>query len=738
MQQLVEVAPVPAVPAHDLLTYGVPDGMTPIEPGMRVRMPLGRQTRTGVVAGFAATPPPGQLRSILNVLDPDPFLPPDLLELCRWAARYYLVTLAEVIATIVPAVVPAPVSERVVRLVRTLDATEEATLERRAPARARAYRLLAGAPGGALGTAAARAAGLHPTHVRGLVAAGLAEVVSREAAPLPSSPGASPGPPPLTSAQQTAVAALRDAVDHGVHGSFLLHGITGSGKTEVFLAAAEHTLAAGRNILVLVPEIALTHQIVERVRERFGAVVAVLHSGLAPRERWSEWRRVRRGEARVVVGARSAVFAPVARLGLLVVDEEHDASYKQEDGLRYNARDLAVVRARLAHAVAVLASATPSAESYWAAREGRHVLLELPERPTAHPLPVVEVVDLRTHPHDRGGPRLLSEPLRRALEDNLERRGQTLVFLNRRGFATYLQCPACGAAPSCPQCSVTLTWHRAQGALVCHHCHHHRRPPAACPDCGAAVLEALGVGTEQIEATLRACYPLAAVDRLDRDAAQRMGAQRRILREWRAGTTDILVGTQMVSKGHDVPGVTLVVVLLADLSLNVPDFRAAERTLQVLVQVAGRAGRGAAPGRVVVQTLRPGHPSIVAATTHDHVGFMAGELDRRRALGYPPFARLVNVRIDGRDAVRVERVARELAGVLRARAAELGLGDRAVLGAAPAPLTRVRGRHRWQVLLRAADVPALRALARFARARQAAARAEHVRIAIDVDPYSML
>jgi primosomal protein N' (replication factor Y) len=738
MQRLVEVAPVPAVPAHDLLTYGVPDGMSPVEPGMRVRMPLGRQTRTGVVAGFAAAPPPGRLRSILNVLDPDPFLPPDLLELCRWTARYYLVTLAEVIGTIVPAVLPPPPAERFVALIRTLDPEEEAVLARRAPARARAYRVLAAAPGRTLAAAAARAAGLDPAHVRALVGAGLAEVVNREPASAPPPPEEPAARPVLTPAQRTAVAALHDAVDRGAHGSFLLHGVTGSGKTEVFLAAAEHTLAAGRNVVVLVPEIALTHQIVERVRERFGGAVAVLHSGLGPRERWSEWRRVRRGEARVVVGARSAVFAPVARLGLVVVDEEHDAAYKQEEGLRYNARDLAVVRARLANAVVVLASATPSAESHWAAHEGRHVLLRLPDRPTAHPLPAVEVVDLRGHRPDPSGPRLLSEPLRLALADNLERRGQTLVFLNRRGFATYLQCPACGAAASCPQCSVTLTWHRARGALVCHHCHHHRRPPAACPECGATGLEAFGVGTEQIEATLRACYPLAAVDRLDRDAAQRMGAQRRILREWRAGATDILVGTQMVSKGHDVPGVTLVVVLLADLSLNVPDFRAAERTLQLLVQVAGRAGRGATPGRVVVQTLRPAHPSIVAAATHDHAGFMAGELERRRALGYPPFARLVNVRIDGRDPVRVERVARELAAVVRARAAQLGLDDRAVLGAAPAPLTRVRGRHRWQVLLRAADVPALRALARLARAQQAAARAAHVRVAIDVDPYSML
>jgi len=371
------------------------------------------------------------------------------------------------------------------------------------------------------------------------------------------------------------------------------------------------------------------------------------------------------------------------------VDEEHDAAYKQEEGLRYNARDLAVVRARLAGAVVVLASATPSAESYRAALDGRHRLLGLPERPTAHSLPAVDVVDLRGLTDDRKGPRLVSEELRRALEANLAAGGQTLVFLNRRGFAVYLQCAGCGAALDCPLCSVTLAWHRAARALVCHHCRHTRRPPAACPACGTGTLEAFGVGTEQIEAALRACYPLAVVDRLDRDAAQRLGAQRRILRDWRAGATDILVGTQMVSKGHDVPGVTLVAVLLADLSLNVPDFRAAERTFQLLVQVAGRAGRGDAPGRVVLQTFRPEHPSVAAAAHHDYAGFMARELDRRRTLGYPPFARLVNLRLDGHDGAAVERA--EVADVV-ARIGERGHRQRSGRSSRPAPPQRQRQR----------------------------------------------
>jgi primosomal protein N' (replication factor Y) len=540
----------------------------------------------------------------------------------------------------------------------------------------------------------------------------------------------------LTEEQRAAAAAIAAAVRAASHRSFLLHGVTGSGKTEVFLAAAEETLAADRDVLVLVPEIALTHQVVSRVRGRFGDLVAVLHSGLGPRERWDEWRRIRSRAARVVVGARSAVFAPLDRLGLVVVDEEHDAAYKQEEGIRYNARDLAVVRARLAGAVAVLASATPSAESYHAASDGRHQLLVLTSRPTPQPLPVVDVVDLRAAERPRGGEALLSPAVRTALEDNLRARGQTLVFLNRRGFATWLQCPACGATASCPHCSVTLTWHRGASALACHHCHYHRPPPAACEQCKGPALEAFGVGTEQIESMLQACFPDAAVDRMDRDAAQRPGAQRRILRDWHAGDTDILVGTQMVSKGHDVPGVTLVIVLLADLSLNLPDFRAGERTFQQLVQVAGRAGRGDVAGRVLVQTLRPEHPSLAAAAHHDYAGFMAGELERRRALSYPPFARLVLLRLDAEDEGAVERAAERLAERLRAHAATLDAGERAVLGPAAPPVARVRNRHRRQILLRSAVVPAVRALARAARAAEAGLRREGVRLIVDVDPYS--
>jgi primosomal protein N' (replication factor Y) len=736
MHGLVEIAPLPPVPRHDLLTYQVPTALQErIQIGMRVRVPLGRATRTGVVAGFTANAPAGDLRAVLDLLDAHPFVPADLIELCRWTSRYYLASLAEVLATIVPARVPEAPSEPGIRLTARLDDGERERLARRAPARATAYRILADAPGGALLVREAQAAGATPVALRALVTAGLAERYLR-AGSRARDPVTAAEPPPLTPEQDAAANAVAGAVRGGAHASFLLHGITGSGKTEVFLAAAEATLAEDRDVLVLVPEIALTHQLVARVRARFGDAVAVLHSGLGPRERWGEWRRIVERKARVVVGARSAVFAPIGQLGLVVVDEEHDAAYKQEDGIRYHARDLAVVRARLASAAVVLASATPSAESYHAALEGRHRLLALTARPTANPLPVVDVVDLRGQPRDAEGA-LLSPALRDALDATVARGEQALVFLNRRGYATYLQCPACGATASCPHCSVTLTWHRARGALACHHCQYHRRPPARCESCQGPALAAYGLGTERLEAALRAAYPDVAVDRLDRDVAQRLGAQRRILREWHAGDIRVLVGTQMVSKGHDVPGVTLVAVVLADQSLNVPDFRAAERTFQLLVQVAGRAGRGDLPGRVIVQTLRPTHPALIAARSHDYATFMREEIERRRALGYPPFARLVLVRLDGKLDPIVERTARDLAVRLRTQGRLLGVDESAVLGPAPPPIERVRGRHRWQVLLRHADVRRLRALARIARAAEPEIRRAGVRLVVDVDPVSM-
>ena len=537
----------------------------------------------------------------------------------------------------------------------------------------------------------------------------------------------------LTAAQRRAVDAVVARVGREFRTLFLW-GVTGSGKTEVYLHSIAACLAAERTAIVLVPEISLTHQLVDRVRARFGDRVAILHSGLSDGERWDQWRQIARGEVPIVVGARSAVFAPVPRLGLVVVDEEHDQAYKQEDGVRYNGRDVAIMRAKLAGCPVLLGSATPAMETFHNGATGRYQVLSLPERVEARPLPAVDVVDLRRSPP--GGKQvMLSVQLAAALKANLAARGQSLVFLNRRGFANFMQCHTCGETLQCPNCSVTLTLHRRWNALHCHHCDYTVPPPAACPGCGGLSLSAWGAGTEQVEAALRQALPGARIGRMDRDTTSRKGSQRAIFSAWERREYDVLVGTQMIAKGHDIPGVTLVGVLLADLSLNLPDFRAAERTFQLLTQVAGRAGRGDRPGRVIIQTLQPYHVSLQCAAHHDYQRFAEHELAARRELGYPPFARLVQIRCEGEGAESTERIARAVADRVRG-VARPGVG---VLGPAPAPLERLRRRYRWQLLVRGGNGAAVRAAAAAGRdAVRRQARTLDVRVLVDVDPYNML
>ena len=539
-------------------------------------------------------------------------------------------------------------------------------------------------------------------------------------------------PVQLTPEQDAAAAAVQGCIGAEFR-SFLLWGVTGSGKTEVYLRCIAACLAAERTALVLVPEISLTHQVVGRVRARFGERVAVLHSGLSDGERWDEWRKIARGEVAIVVGARSAVFAPLPHLGLVVVDEEHDAAYKQEDGVRYHGRDAAIMRAKLSGCPVLLGSATPAMESFHNCGSGRSTLLTLTQRVAARPLPSVDIVDLRRSPA-AGKSLLVSPQLVAALQANLAAHGQTLIFLNRRGFANFLQCRQCGEPLTCPNCSVTLTLHKRWQALRCHHCDYTVPIPSVCPDCGGLSLAAWGAGTEQVEAVLRRLAPGARVGRMDRDTTRRKGALREIVAAWERRDYDILIGTQMITKGHDVHGVTLVGVLLADLSLNFPDFRAAERTFQLLTQVAGRAGRGARPGRVIVQTLQPEHFSLQCAQHHDFRRFAEHELAARRELGYPPFARLVQLRCEGARTDATERIIRALAEHVR-----VAVKGVSILGPTPSPLQRLRGRYRWQLLVRGSNGAAVRAAARAGRdAVRRAARAADVRVIVDVDPNSML
>ncbi|HWQ00327.1 MAG TPA: primosomal protein N', partial [Vicinamibacterales bacterium] len=534
----------------------------------------------------------------------------------------------------------------------------------------------------------------------------------------------------LTGEQAQALERLAARVDAGRFHVALLHGVTGSGKTEVYVRLAQHVRASGRRALVLVPEIALAPGVAARFRETFGARVAIQHSGLADGERHDQWQRIRRGEVDVVVGTRSAVFAPLDRLGLVVVDEEHDTAYKQEESPRYHARDVAVVRARRADALVVLGSATPALETYHNAVQGRYERIVLERRVLDRPLAAVRIVDMREEYREHGPEVVLSAPLVEALEDRLRRGEQAVVLLNRRGFATAVFCRQCAGTVECPNCSVSLTVHRGSRRARCHYCNYSTAVPRQCPACAAPYLELAGFGTERVEVELRARFPAARIARLDRDTIRRRGALVALLERFAARELDVLVGTQMIAKGHDFPAVTLVGVVSADIGLGLADFRAAERTFQLLTQVAGRAGRGDLRGEAFVQTLYPGHYSIEHACRQDYAGFFARELEFRRAMRYPPAVAMINVIVRGAALGDAMSLAADLAAAVRRRAR-----DFRVLGPAPAPLVRLRGEHRAQFFLKGTHRAAMRSALRAALDElPGAAR----RTTIDVDPLSVL
>jgi primosomal protein N' (replication factor Y) len=624
--------------------------------------------------------------------------------------------------------------EPTVALARPASDAERTALSR-SRGREALYQALERAAGAELALSALRELPRARVHAQALAKLGLCRIGAREVVrdPFAGEPVAAHPPPALNPAQALAVGAVEAALLRRQFCGFLLHGVTGSGKTEVYLRTIASARARGRGAIVLVPEISLTPQLAARFRARFGDDVAVLHSGLSDGERYDAWRRLRDQRVGIALGARSAVFAPVADVGVIVVDEEHDPSFKQEEGVRYHARDLALVRAQQAGAVALLGSATPALETlHNATVAGRLTRLVLPERATPRPLPAVEIVDLKVHRADRDG--LLSAPLDAALAETVAAREQAILFLNRRGFATFLLCRACGHAERCRDCSVALTLHRGRGALVCHYCGRASPRPVACGKCGARAIAELGVGTERVEAALAQRFPDARVARLDRDTGGGAGL-RRLLGQMARREIDILVGTQMVTKGHDFPGVTLVGVLLADGGLHLPDFRSAERTFQLLEQVAGRAGRGDRPGRVLIQTYSPDHVAIACARSHDYEAFARAELAAREELGYPPVGRLVALRLDSPDADEARELARALGALVRDTVARLGVAVE-VLGPAQAPIARIRGRSRWQLLLRGRDRRALRRVG--AQAVSGLSVPGQARLTVDVDPMSAL
>ncbi len=545
-------------------------------------------------------------------------------------------------------------------------------------------------------------------------------------------------PETLTAEQEQVLASILPAVESRSYRPFLLHGITGSGKTEVYLRAAARALELGRSVLVLVPEIALATQLESHFLSRFGEQTAVLHSALSAGERFDQWQRIVSGEALIVIGARSAVFAPLADPGLIVVDEEHESAYKQDGGLRYNGRDLAILRARQAGCPVVLGSATPSVTSYFHARHKKYGLLTMTRRIADRRLPTVEIIDLNRDKTDSSF-RFFTKTLLAAIHDNLALGHQTLLFVNRRGYAGFMLCRDCGHIIQCRHCRVSLTHHRGRDALVCHYCGYTARTDITCPQCRSGRIIGLGVGSERIEEEIRRHVPRARVARLDSDTTVNRKEYLRILKAVRQQEVDILVGTQMIAKGLHFPHMTLVGIVWADSGLGIPDFRASERTFQLLAQVTGRAGRGKSPGRVLIQTHQPEHYTIRFAREHDYESLYHREMEQRRQLRYPPCSRLVNIRLSGESEAEVERAAQRTAAFVRILVRERARGKIDILGPAPAPLARIRNRSRFQLLLKSENLPLLHSVcSRILENCAGFCRSNEVRLSLDVDPENMM
>ncbi|MGZ6132826.1 MAG: replication restart helicase PriA [Myxococcaceae bacterium] len=742
MEQLASVAV--GRPVKGPFTYVVPPELEGrLRRGQRVLVPFGRGRALGFYLGPGQPPDGGAvLRPVSALLEDTPALPDDVLALVEFAAAYYRHPLGEALRAALPPGLADPAegpepSPEVARTVVVLG-TPSVDALRRAPAQAATLGYLLAVGGRAELDELGRAVPGARAAVQRLVERGWVAVEERAIEPTVAEGLGQVRPDRLTDAQGAALAELQGTLDTGGFHPFLLQGVTGSGKTEVYLRAAEHALSRGGGALVLVPEIALTPQLVGRFRSRFGSSVAVLHSGLRDRERLLHWKGLRSGAVRLAVGVRSAVFAPVRDLALIVVDEEHDPSFKQDEKLRYQARDLAVVRAKQAGATVVLGSATSSLETLENARRGRYRRLRLPARVDDRPMPHIELVDLRrvrAIPTGSDQPPALSPPLVDALGEVLGRGQQAILFLNRRGHSAALVCEACGQGVPCSRCDVSLTFHLRPRNLQCHYCGESRLLPDRCPSCGGQLVP-VGAGTERVEAEVAERFPMARVARLDRDAATTAERLTDLLARFARGELDVLVGTQMVAKGHDFPGVTLVCVVSADTGLLLPDFRAAERTFQLLTQVSGRAGRGREPGRVLVQTWNPEADAVARVPAHDYDGFAEHELGWREALAWPPFSRLVAVRIEGEDPRETAAVARKLGDRVAALLPGPGTGVR-LLGPAPAPMPRLRGKSRWQLLLKAPRHallgPVLDQLERDLEVLPGG-----VRVVVDVDPGAML
>lgn len=725
-------------PLRRLFDYLPPKGAVEeqLRPGVRLRVPFGRREVIGVLIEVAQETevPPDKLRKALQLLDERPPLPSALFELCQWSAQYYQHSLGDTLSWALPALLRQgePAERRLQRFwIAQPDARPEDPRLARAPRQREALKTLRQHPHGVLHELLGQL-GLVKDSLDLLQAKGLVKVETRYHQPHRHQ-GAwlAQAELPLNGEQRLAYEAVR--AGSGFH-CYLLEGVTGSGKTEVYLQLIRATLEAGRQALLLIPEINLGPQTLGRFEQRFNARIALLHSALTDRERMDIWLAARDGELDIVVGTRSALFTPLKHPGLIIVDEEHDASYKQQEGLRYHARDLAVVRARFENLPVVLGSATPSLESLHNAEQGRYAHLRLSLRAGGAQPPRFERLDVRSRPLDSG----LSQPLLKAMGATLERGQQVLVFLNRRGFAPTLLCHDCGWLAQCPRCDARMTYHRGSGELRCHHCDQRQTPPRHCPSCGKLDLRPVGAGTERAEERLQLLFPDVPVLRIDRDTTARKDALGKLLRTIHSGAPCILVGTQMLAKGHHFPKVTLVAVLDADSGLFSADFRASERMAQQIVQVAGRAGRAEEPGQVLIQTHLADHPLMVQLAEEGYPAFARQALQERRAAGLPPFAYLALLRADAHRQGQVENFLEAAYHVAEGLAVNLALPQVELLGPVPAPMERRAGRHRAQLLLQSSSrAPLHRLLGIWVVQLESLPEARQVRWSLDVDPIDL-
>ncbi|MBM7855738.1 primosomal protein N' (replication factor Y) [Desulfohalotomaculum tongense] len=714
--------------------YIVPQHLQPLPVGSRVLVPFGSRTVPGYVVDYSLPPEGVKVKPVQKVLGEG--LTPELLELARWLSTRYFCTFAESLHCVLG---PGREKKRVPRgLYAAVEKQQLAALS--VTPKQRGVLETALARPGLNRTQLARAAGVSASTVGTLLKKKLLKWAAGDTA-VNNEETRAEKPPPLTLEQQEVVGHLKRAISRGGYGAFLLHGVTGSGKTEVYLAAIAEVLKRGKQAIVLVPEISLTPQMVSVFCRRFGSKVAVLHSRLSAGERYGEHRRIQRGEALVVLGARSAVFAPVPKLGIVIIDEEHEPMYKQEENPKYHAREVAVQRARITGAVVLLASATPALESYCRAEPGGpYRLLTMTKRVKNLPLPRVEVVDMRRE-MDAGNRGIFSRLLLEKITERLEQRQQVVLFINRRGFATFIVCRKCGLVLKCPHCDISLTYHY-DGFMRCHYCNYNQRAPEICPRCSDDAIGYFGAGTQKVEQEIRRCFPQARVLRMDGDTTGRKGAHQEIIAAFKEGRGDILVGTQMIAKGLDMPNVTLVGVVNADTMLYMPEFRAAERTFQLLTQVAGRAGRGRYPGETVIQTHSPEHYSIIYARNHDFLSFYNQEMQLRRALKYPPFYYLSRVLVSGENHQRVEKAAREIRHLLDQLAGAVEQEEKKVIvmGPAPSTLSKIQKRYRWQVLIKgrmAGSVRQVTAEAVQLWGRKSGGRSE-VSVSVDIDPQFLI